>query len=136
MLIWCGNLIPQKDLHHVYLILRNLLYLIVPFSFGHFYSVNRFLFSSCHNKRPPMILFYHRRPIFAFYRLFFIVSCKMKTEMKFEHRKLNLRQINKLIRSLPHETIIVEEEELDLIYRNSFTSHLYFSKLYPNLIVI
>ena len=28
MLIWCGNLILQKDLHHVYLILRNLLYLI------------------------------------------------------------------------------------------------------------
>jgi len=30
LLIWCGNLILQKDLHHVYLILRNLLYLI-PF---------------------------------------------------------------------------------------------------------
>jgi len=28
LLIWCGNLILQKDLHHVYLILRNLLYLI------------------------------------------------------------------------------------------------------------
>ena len=39
----------------------------------------------------------------------------MKTEMKFEHQKLNLRQINKLIQSLPHETIAVEEEELDLI---------------------
>ena len=39
----------------------------------------------------------------------------MKTEMKFEHQKLNLRQINKLIQSLPHKTIAVEEEELDLI---------------------
>jgi hypothetical protein len=29
LLIWCGNLILQKDLHHVYLILRNLLYLIL-----------------------------------------------------------------------------------------------------------
>ena len=29
----------------------------------------------------------------------------MKTEMKFEHQKLNLRQINKLIQFLPHETI-------------------------------
>ena len=38
----------------------------------------------------------------------------MKTEMKFEHQKLNLRQINKLIQSLPHATIAVEEE-LDLI---------------------
>ena len=28
LLIWCGNLILQKDLRHVYLILRNLLYLI------------------------------------------------------------------------------------------------------------
>ena len=35
--------------------------------------------------------------------------------MKFEHQKLNLRQINKLIQSLPHESIAVEEEELDLI---------------------
>ena len=26
--VWCGNLILQKDLHHVYLILRNLLYVI------------------------------------------------------------------------------------------------------------
>ena len=34
--------------------------------------------------------------------------------MKFEHQKLNLRQINKLIQSLPHETIAAEEE-LDLI---------------------
>ena len=39
----------------------------------------------------------------------------MKTEMKFEHQKLNLRQVNKLIQFLPHETIAVEEEELDLI---------------------
>ena len=39
----------------------------------------------------------------------------MKTEMKFEHQKLNLLQINKLIQSLPHKTIAVEEEELDLI---------------------
>ena len=39
----------------------------------------------------------------------------MKTEMKFEHQKLNLRQINKLIQSQPHESIAVEEEELDLI---------------------
>ena len=39
----------------------------------------------------------------------------MKTVMKFEHQKLNLRQINKLIQSLPHESIAVEEEELDLI---------------------
>ena len=39
----------------------------------------------------------------------------MKTEMKFEHQKLNLQQINKLIQSLPHETIAVEEKELDLI---------------------
>ena len=39
----------------------------------------------------------------------------MKTEMKFEHQKLNLRQINKLIQSLPHKTIAVEKEELDLI---------------------
>ena len=31
LLIWCGNLILQKDLHHVYLILRNLLYLIKKF---------------------------------------------------------------------------------------------------------
>jgi len=38
----------------------------------------------------------------------------MKTEMKFEHQKLNLRQVNKLIQSLPHETIAAEEE-LDLI---------------------
>ena len=38
----------------------------------------------------------------------------MKTEMKFEHQKLNLRQINKLIQSQPHATIAVEEE-LDLI---------------------
>ena len=29
LLIWCGNLILQKDLRHVYLILRNLLYLII-----------------------------------------------------------------------------------------------------------
>ena len=35
--------------------------------------------------------------------------------MKVEHQKLNLRQINKLIQSLPHESIAVEEEELDLI---------------------
>ncbi len=39
----------------------------------------------------------------------------MKTEMKIGHQKLNLRQINKLIQSLPHKTIAVEEEELDLI---------------------
>ena len=39
----------------------------------------------------------------------------MKTEMKIGHQKLNLRQINKLIQSLPHESIAVEEEELDLI---------------------
>ena len=39
----------------------------------------------------------------------------MKTEMKLGHQKLNLRQINKLIQSLPHETIAVEEEELNLI---------------------
>ncbi len=38
----------------------------------------------------------------------------MKTEMKFEHQKLNLRQINKLIQFLPHATIAAEEE-LDLI---------------------
>ena len=39
----------------------------------------------------------------------------MKTEMKLVNQKLNLRQINKLIQSLPHESIAVEEEELDLI---------------------
>ena len=35
--------------------------------------------------------------------------------MKIGHQKLNLRQINKLIQSLPHEAIAVEEKELDLI---------------------
>ena len=39
----------------------------------------------------------------------------MKTEMKFGQQKLILRQINKLIQSLPHETIAAEEEELNLI---------------------
>ena len=34
--------------------------------------------------------------------------------MKFEHQKLNLQQINKLIQSLPHATIAAEEE-LNLI---------------------
>ncbi len=38
----------------------------------------------------------------------------MKTEMKLVNQKLNLRQINKLIQSLPHKTIAAEEE-LDLI---------------------
>jgi len=37
------------------------------FTFCHLYLVYWFLFSSCHNKKPPMILFCHRRPLLSLF---------------------------------------------------------------------